>query len=289
MVALDGGQDIGPTVRRMVLGTRLRRLREQADITREEAGYSIRGSASKISRVELGRVGFKERDVTDLLTLYGVVESEEREQFLTLVSQSNQPGWWYQYSDVMPRWFEDFVGLEEAAARIQTFEVQFLPGLLQTEEYARAIVNEGQPHAVDGLVERVVALRVRRQRLLEGPNAPQVWAVVDESVLHRPLGGRTVAREQLRRLLELTALPHVSLQVLPFAKSGHAATGAFTLLRFAEAELPSIAYIEHLAGALYLEKPDEIEIYGRAMDRLAVEAETPKQTRQILAKLLAEI
>ncbi|HWE88233.1 MAG TPA: helix-turn-helix transcriptional regulator [Pseudonocardiaceae bacterium] len=284
-----GDQDTGPTVRRMILGTQLRRLRERAELTRAEAGYSIRASESKISRLELGRVGFKERDVTDLLTLYGVDDRDERQQFLKLVGQSNRPGWWHRYNDLMPKWFEDFVGLEEAAARIQTYELQFVPGLLQTEEYARAVASHGRPERVNDDVERRVALRVRRQSVLAGPQAPRFWAVIDESVLHRPLGGRAVLRAQLDRILELSAQPHISVQVVPYEISGYAAEGAFTLLRFAEPELPNIAYVEHLAGALYLEKPDEIEVFSRALDRLAVDAERPDRSRQLLSKLRAEI
>jgi transcriptional regulator with XRE-family HTH domain len=279
----------GPTVRRMILGTQLRRLRERADLSRAEAGYSIRGSDSKISRLELGRVGFKERDVADLLTLYGVTDTTEREQFLALVRESNQPGWWHRYNDLMPKWFEDFVGLEEAASRIQAYELQFVPGLLQTEEYARVVASHGRPEAANEDVERRVALRMRRQRMLSGPLAPKLWAVIDESVLHRPLGGSKLLRAQLDRMLELTALPHIALQVVPHHKSGFAAEGAFTLLRFAEPELPNIAYVEHLTGALYLEKPDEIEVYSRALDRLAVDAETPERSRQLLSKRRAEI
>jgi transcriptional regulator with XRE-family HTH domain len=279
----------GPTVRRMILGTQLRRLRERADLSRAEAGYSIRGSESKISRLELGRVGFKERDVADLLTLYGVTDPTEREQFLALVQQSNQPGWWHRYNDLMPRWFEDFVGLEEAANRIQAYELQFVPGLLQTEDYARMVASHGRPEAANDDVERRVALRMRRQRMLSGPQAPKLWAVIDESVLYRPLGGSKVMRAQLDRMLELTALPHIAVQVVPYHKSGYAAEGAFTLLRFAEPELPNIAYVEHLAGALYLEKPDEIEAYSRALDRLAVDAETPERSRQLLSKRRAEL
>ena len=279
----------GPTVRRMILGTQLRRLRERAGITRAEAGYNIRGSESKISRLELGRVGVKERDVADLLTMYGVTESDDREKFVELAKQSNKPGWWHSYNDLMPKWFEDYVGLEEAAWRLQIYEVQFVPGLLQTEAYTRAVVSHGRPESVNSDTERLVTLRMRRKKILNGPNAPRVWAVIDESVLYRPLGGMQALREQIDHLLELTAMPHITLQIVPFAKSGYAAEGAFTLLRFAEPELPNIAYIEHLTGALYLEKLDEIESYSRAMDRLAVDAETPEQTRQVLAKRRAEI
>jgi transcriptional regulator with XRE-family HTH domain len=282
-------QGTGPTVRRMILGTQLRRLRERAGLSRTEAGDSIRASDSKISRLELGRVGFKERDVTDLLTLYGVTDAEERDQLLQLAKQTNLPGWWHRYNDLMPKWFEDYVGLEEAANRIRTYELQFVPGLLQTEDYARALASHGDPKMVTEAVERRVALRMGRQKLLVGPDAPRLWAVIDESVLHRPLGGAKVLRAQIDQLLELTALSHIALQVVPYSVSGYHAEGAFTLLSFAEPELPNIAYIEHLSGALYLEKLDEIETYSRALDQLAVVGETPDRSRQLLAKRRAEI
>lgn len=276
----------GPTARRIVLGAQLRRLREAAEISRTDAGYSIRASGSKISRMELGRVGLKERDVADLLTLYGV---SDRDGFLEMVEQSNQPGWWHRYTDLMPEWFQDYVGLEESASRIQTYELQFVPGLLQTEEYARAIASHGRPDLVDDEVERRVSLRMRRQLLLAGPEAPRLWAVVDEAVLHRPIGGRRVMLAQLEALLDVTKLPHVTLQILPHQLSGYAAEGAFSLLRFAAPELPDLVYIEHLTGALYLDKRDEIELYGRAFDQLTVDARTPEHTRQRLNKARAEL
>ncbi|MGH3520498.1 MAG: helix-turn-helix domain-containing protein [Haloechinothrix sp.] len=273
----------------MVLGAQLRRLRESAGVTRAQAGYQIRGSESKMSRLELGRVSFKKRDVEDLLTMYGVHDPDERASFVEMVEQSNEPGWWHRYNDLIPNWFHDYVGLEESASRIQTYELQFVPGLLQTEGYARAIAGHGRPRQVDDEVERRVALRMRRQKVLLRPNAPRLWAVVDEAVLRRPIGGRKVLRAQIDLLLDLTALPHITLQVLPFEAGGYAAEGAFTLLRFAESELPNIVYIEHLTGALYLDKLDEIEQYGRALDRLAVDAETPDSSRQFLSKVRAEI
>lgn len=286
--ASAGEHATGPTARRMILGAQLRRLREQAAVSRSDAGYHIRASESKISRLELGRVGFKERDVADLLTLYGVGDPAERESFLRMVKESNQPGWWQKFNDYMPKWFDDYVGLEEAASRIQTYELQFVPGLLQTEDYARAVVTHGLPETASEAAEGRVALRMRRQKVLFRPNAPKLWAVIDESVLHRPIGGRKVHREQLDQLLELTSLPHISVQVVPYERSGYAAEGAFTLLRFAEPELPNIGYIEHIAGGLYLDRPDEIELIGRSLDRLAVDAETPDRSRQLLAKARAE-
>lgn len=282
-------QSAGPTARRMVLGSQLRRLREAAGINRVDAGYQIRASESKISRMELGRVGFKERDVTDLLTMYGVGDPEERESLVTMATMSNQAGWWQRYGDLMPKWLDNYVGLEEAASRIQTYELQFVPGLLQTEEYARAIAKHGRPGNASDDVERRVALRMRRQKLLAHPGAPRLWAVVDESVLRRPIGGRRAHAAQLDHLLEQTTLPHISLQIVPYEMSGYAAESAFSLLRFAEPELPDIAYVEYLSGALYLEKIEETEIYSRALDRLAVDAETPERSRQMLLKIRAEL
>jgi hypothetical protein len=279
----------GPSVRRLILGSQLRRLRERAGISCAEAGYNIRGSASKISRMETGRISFKERDVDDLLTLYGLHDPEERAQLLALVAQSRQTGWWHRYNDRMPKWFEDYVGLEEAAARIQSWEVQFIPGLIQTEEYARAAVEHGHPRTGTDSVDRMVELRMRRQKILEGTHPPRLWVVIDESVLHRTLGHRPMLKRQIDRLLELTDLSHISLQVIPFSRSGYVAEGAFSILRFAEPELPDIAYIEHLTGALYLERLDEIEVYGRAFDRLVVDAETPRGSRQFLEKVRAEL
>lgn len=285
----DDGQSGAPTVRRMVLGAQLRRLREHAGISRGEAGYLIRGSDSKISRMELGRVGFKARDVVDLLTMYGVANEEERATFLQLVEESNQPGWWHSYTDLIPSWFQDYVGLEESASRIQTYELQFVPGLLQTEEYAVAVASHGRPGVVDPDVQRRVELRMRRQKRLTRPDAPRLWALIDESVLHRPIGGPGVLRRQIDTILELTTQPNVSVQIVPYDRAGHAAEGAFTMLRFAENELPDVVYVEHLAGALYMDKLVEIEMYGRALDRLAVAAETPETSRQLLSKMRSEL
>ena len=279
----------GPTARRIVLGAQLRRLREAADIPRADAGYSIRGSESKISRLELGRVGFKERDVADLLAMYGVNDPGAREVFLEMVKRANEPGWWHRYTDLMPSWFHEYVGLEESASRIQTYELQFVPGLMQTEDYARAIASRGRPESASDEAERRVTLRMRRQKVLARPDAPRLWAVVDEAVLHRPIGGRRVMLAQIEHLLELTRLPNVTLQVMPYRLGGYIAEGAFTMLRFAEPALPDLVYIEHLTGALYLDKPDEIELYSRVTDQLTVDAETPDHTRQLLTKVRVEI
>jgi transcriptional regulator with XRE-family HTH domain len=287
--ASSAEQNIGPTARRMILGSQLRRLREEAGVTRQQAGYNIRGSESKISRLELGRVGFKERDVTDLLTMYGVEDATERQTFLDMVKQSNEPGWWRRFGETMPNWFTDLVGLEEAAARIQIWEPLYVSGLLQIEGYARAIFSHGRPEMADDRVDQLVALRMRRQKMFSRPDAPRVWMVLDESVLHRPIGGMKVLKRQIEYLLEMSALPHVSVQVLPYSRSGLSAEHAFSLLRFGEPELPNIAYVEYLTGAHYIEKREEIEKYSRALDMLAVDAETPDRSRSMLAKRRQEI
>lgn len=278
----DGATTGGPTARRLVLGSQLRRLREANGISREDAGHAIRGSGSKISRLELGRVGFKQRDVSDLLTLYGVEDEDERTTFLNMVRDSNQPGWWYRYGDLVPTWFQDYVGLEESASRIQTHELQFIPGLLQTERYARTVASRGRPEATQDEVEQRVLLRMQRQQLLSQSRAPRLWAVVDEAVLYRPFGDRAALREQIEHLLEITQQSNISLQVTPFELTRPSAEGAFTILRFGEPELPDIVYLEHLCGALYLDKSEEVELYSKASHRLAIDARTPEESRKAL-------
>jgi transcriptional regulator with XRE-family HTH domain len=280
----------GPTVLRILLGSQLRKLREAKGISRDDAGYRIRASGSKISRLELGRVSFKERDVTDLLDLYGVTDPVEREALVSLAREANSPAWWQKYSDVVPDWFQIYVGLEEAAELIRVYEVQFVPGLLQTEEYARAVVHQGQPGAPPEEVDRRVALRMRRQQLLTRLNAPRLWAVVDEAALRRPLGGKEVMRGQIEHLMSTAKEPNITLQVLPFGFGGHAAEGgAFTVMRFPEADMADIVYIEQLTGALYLDKREDVERYSEVMERLSVKGTSPERTQDILASMLEEM
>ena len=285
--AQEGGSAGGPTVLRMLLGAHLRRLREAAGVTREDAGWEIRSSESKISRMELGRVGFKERDVADLLTLYGMDDDEERERLLALARDSTTQGWWHRFGDVLPSWFQSYLGLEAAASLIRTYEVQFVPGLLQTRDYARAVVLLGHDKASPEEIERRVRLRMARQDILTRSDAPQLWAVVDEAVLRRPIGGRPVMRAQIEALLQATKLPNVRLQVIPFLFGGHAAAGgAFSILRFPDPDLPDVVYVEQLTSALYLDKRDDVEHYAVAIERLCVEAESPDRTAEILQGIL---
>ena len=287
--APESGAGGGPTILRMLLGAHLRRLREAQGVTREEAGWEIRSSDSKISRMELGRVGFKERDVADLLTLYGVDDHEERERLLALAKEANTQGWWHRFGDVLPSWLHSYLGLEAAAALIRTYEVQFVPGLLQTTDYARAVILLGHENARYEEVERRVGLRIARQQLLHREHAPLLWAVVDEAALRRPIGGAKVMQAQLEALIEATKLPSVRLQVIPFQAGGHAAAGgSFTLLRFPDTDLPDVVFVEQLTSALYLDKRDDVDQYTAAMERLCVEAIAPADTAAFLEKMLDE-
>jgi transcriptional regulator with XRE-family HTH domain len=285
----DDALGSGPTVLRIQLGAQLRRLRERRGITREDAGWEIRASGSKISRMELGRVSFKERDVADLLTLYGVADEGERGALLSLARQANTPGWWHQFGDILPPWFQSYLGLETAASLIRTYEVQFVPGLLQTTDYARAVILLGHAAASAGEIDRRIELRRARQQVLTRLDPPQLWAVIDEAVLRRPIGGPDVMRGQIEALIKASRLPNVRLQIIPFHAGGHAAAGGpFAILRFPDPELPDVVYVEQLTSALYLDKRDDVDQYAIAMEQVCVEAEPPNQTVTILGKILQE-
>jgi len=279
-----------PTAPRLIVGNQLQRFREAAGVTSQDAANQIRGSLSKISRMENGRVGFKERDVEDLLTLYQVTEAETRSGVLALVRLANAAGWWTQYDEVLPEWFEPYLGLESAASVIRCFELQFVPGLFQTEDYARAVALLAPGPASGEHADQRVALRMKRQDLLVRPEPPRIWAIVDEGVLRRPLGGRAVMHAQLGRLAEVTAMPHVTLQVVPFGRGEHAAAGgSFSMLRFTDPDVPDVVYAEQLTSAVYLDKREDIDLYASVMDRLGATALTPSQTRMFLTRIQNEI
>jgi Domain of unknown function (DUF5753)/Helix-turn-helix domain len=280
---------LGPTVPRMLLGTQLHRFREAAGVSPEAAGFEIRASRSKISRMENGRVRFKERDVTDLLTLYGVTDAKTRDGMVELVRQANAPGWWSKYGDIMADWFEAYVGLEMAASVIRTFELQFVHGLFQTEDYARAVTLLGHTAASAEEIDRRVNMRLKRQDLLTGTEPPQVWSVIDEGALRRPVGGHAVMQAQLKRLIEVTQLRHVTVQVVPFSRGGHAAAGgSFTVLRFGEPEVPDVVYIEQLTSALYLDKREDVDHYLEVMNHLSTEALTPAASARFISEIIRE-
>ena len=284
--ALFGPRSAGPTVQRLVLGGHLRRLREQAHITTEQAAGVIRGSHSKISRMEHGRVGFKERDIADLLTMYGVTDGDEREALLKLARESNTPGWWQGYADILPHWVEPYFGLEAAASFIRNYELQFVPGLLQTEGYALSLIRLGNAPTEEDVLRRAEA-RMSRQDILRRETPPRVWAVVDEGALRRPIGGAKIMREQLKHLIDMCDHPAVTLQVLPFQVASHPAMGGpFTILRFSEPDLRDVVYIEQLTSALYLDKPAEVDSYLEVMEQLCLQAEPAARTPQILKDAL---
>jgi transcriptional regulator with XRE-family HTH domain len=279
----------GPTVRRMLLGAQLRRLRTDKGLSREQAGEAIRASEWKIHRLENGQVGYKERDIVDLLSLYGVTDRDEVAAFLAAAREANEPGWWHHYNDVLPQWFRAYVDLESAATLIRAYEGQFVPGLLQTEGYMRAVVGGAYLGAAPEEVERRVTLRLTRQQLLTQENAPRLWAVVDEAALRRPVGDRAVMRAQLQRLIDATKLPNVTLQVLPFGAGAHPGmVSAFSILRFPDRELPYVVYVEHLTSAIYLNKREDIDQYLHVMESLSVRSAPPDKTAGILGKILHE-
>ena len=277
----------GSVVRRMLLGSQLRRLREARGITREAAGYHIRASESKISRMELGRVSFKTRDVEDLLTLYGITDEAERQALVGLAREANVAGWWHSYSDVLPNWFPTYVGLEGAASLIRVYEVQFVHGLLQTEAYAHAVVSRGMKGACPADIDRRVALRLERQKYLVAENAPDFHIVLDEAALRRPYGDREVMRGQLQHLIEISERPNVRLQIMPFSFGGHTGeSGAFTILSFPDADLQDVVYLEQLTSALYLDKREDVAQYEQALKQLQQDSPAPDESRDLLRGLI---
>jgi transcriptional regulator with XRE-family HTH domain len=281
--------DIGPTVLRIIVGARLRRLREAADVTTEDAGEVIRASHSKISRLELGKVRFKARDVADLLTHYGVRDEAARAEFVSLVRLANRPSWWTSYADVIPAWFEAYLGFEQSASVIRSYEAQVVPALLQTPDYARALLRRSEEGASDAAVNQRVDLLIKRQQVLHRTDPAKLWVIMDEAVLHRPPGGADWAggeprpmRAQLRHLIDIAGLPHVTIQLLPFRAGGHRVGGPFTILRFREHEIPDVVFLEHLADASYYDKPADVDRYRDLMDRLTLLAEHPDATLEML-------
>jgi len=279
----------GPTALRIALGTQLRRLREARGISAEAAGYAIRASHAKISRMELGRVGFKERDVADLLTLYGITDDRERTSFLALARRANLPGWWHQYSDILPSWFETYLGLEQASSVIRSYHPQFVPDLLQTREVASSVLRLGYPEASTDDIQRRLALQMARQEILTQPGAPNLWVVIDEAALRRLAEGSAM-RAQLKHLRTMAQRPNVRIQVMPINFGAQVAVGGpFTVLRFSEPDLPDIVYLEQLTGALYLDKSQDVQHYLMVMDRLCVQAKSPAETAKFFAQTLKEL
>jgi len=220
---------------------------------------------------------------------YGVTDPGEIDAFLALARNASKPGWWHRYDDVLPPWFRVAVGLEESASLIRAYQPQVVPGLLQTEGYIRAITAANFPAESEDFTERAVALRIARQQLLTRPEPPEYWAVLDETVLRRPIGGHKVMRAQLEHLIRAAEQPKVTIQVIPFAAGWHPALyGMFNIFRFPSEQLPDIVYTEALTGAYYLNKPEESALYTEALDRMCAQAASPEHTVTILRDIIKE-
>jgi transcriptional regulator with XRE-family HTH domain len=278
-----------PTVMRMVLGRRLQDLRERAGLSYEEAGAALEVTHSTIRRMEKAEVSLKILYVDRLLRTYGVSDPGEIESFLALVREANQPGWWHRYRDVLPDWFSAHVSLEVEAALIRAYEPHYVHGLLQTPDYARAVLRAGLPHVSEAEINRLVDLRVERQSLLTRPDAPRFWGVMDETVFRRANDPK-VLRAQVDRLIEAAALPNVTLQVMPFAAGPHPAMyGPFCIFRFRFQELPDIVYSESLRGAVYIDDRDDVSMYLEALDRMCAQSAPAPSTEAYLSGIRKEI
>ncbi|WP_330302208.1 MULTISPECIES: helix-turn-helix transcriptional regulator [unclassified Streptomyces] len=278
-----------PTVLRMVLGKRLRQLREQAGVSFENAARAIEVTPLTVRRIEKAEVGLRIPYVRELLHTYGV-PAAEIDDFLALAREANQPGWWYKYRDVLPEWFSAYVSLESEASVIRLYEPHYVPGLLQTRDYATALMRVGFPNESKEDIARRVALRVKRQDLLAKPDAPAIWAVLDETVLRRPVGGAEVMRAQIDRLHEVLDMPKVRIQIMRFRVGAHpGAFGPFHHFRFGFSELPDVVYTESLVGAVYVDRPDDVVSYLEVLDRMSVQAEPVARTRAILGELRKEL
>ncbi|RLL67331.1 helix-turn-helix transcriptional regulator [Streptomyces sp. Z26] len=259
-----------PTVLRMILGRRLHDMRQAADVSLEDAAKTLRVKPLTIRRLEKAEVGLKPLYVEKLLETYGA-EQQEIDEFVDLAERANEPGWWHAYRDVVPNWFTAYVSLETGAKTLRTYEPHYVTGLLQTYPYARAVLGGGFPNENDEDLERRVDLRLRRQGLLEKSDAPTLWVVMEEAVLHRAVGGPEVMREQIDRLLEVSELDHVSVDVVPFSAGAHVgACAPFTYFRFEEPELPDVVYSEILTGSMYLDQRSDVVAHLEAHNRMSL-------------------
>ncbi|MFK0111636.1 helix-turn-helix domain-containing protein [Streptomyces sp. NPDC091217] len=280
-----------PTVLQMVLGRRLQELRKSAKLSAQDAGAGLHIAHTTVTRMEQAKVALKWATVKALLELYGVGQSEA-EQFLALTVQANDPGWWQSYRDALPTWFGVHVSLENAATQIRGYEPHVVPGLLQTAEYARAVLSLNRPHPTSEELERRVTLRLERQALLtrSDPSPPLVWVILEETVLRRPAGEEAVLRAQIDHLLDAIRLSNVTLQVLPFSAGLHpGAFGPFTLFRFPIADFPDIVGIDNLSSATYSEDESEVSLHREVFDRMSAQAMSKRRTRQFLLDVRKEL
>jgi transcriptional regulator with XRE-family HTH domain len=278
-----------PTVRRKRLSIELRRLREQAGLTCEDVGQRLECSGTRISRMETGRISARPGDVRELLEIYGVTGAEA-DSLVQLARDARRKGWWRAYGRVLPAWFEAYIGLESEAARLRDFQPLVVPGLLQTEGYARAVLRAAPYASRREDIDRQVALRMERQAILGRASPPDLWVVLSESVLRVCVGGPAVMRDQLRRLADTAARPNVTLQVLPFTTPAHVQPiSPFTMLEFPDPADPAVVYTEHLTGGLFVENEDEIRHYRVVFDHLRAEALGTGQSVDLIARVAGEL
>lgn len=275
-----------PTVRRRRLGFELRRLRESAGVTIDSVADRLECSSSKISRIETGQIGASPKDVRDMLAIYGV-EGDNAEELVQVAREARQKGWWHLYGTVLTG---AYVGLEAAAAAIHAYEAQLVPGLLQTSDYARAVIRAARPDIAIEELDRRIHVRKIRQSLLIQEDPIDFWAVLDEAVFHRIVGNASVMSKQLDHLVQQADLPNVTLQVLPFAAGAHAGMdGTFAILGYEEAVDPDVVFAENAAGGLFLEKDDELARYRFIFDHLRASSLPPNTSVELIAARAKEL
>lgn len=275
-----------PTVRRRRLGLELRRLREASGLTIEVVADRLECSSSKISRIETGHTGVTPRDVRDMLAVYGLA-GPAADELVQVARDARQKGWWHLYGTVLTG---AYVGLEAAASSIRSYEVQVIPGLLQTETYARSMLHAGGPGRSDTEVDRRVRVRMARQSLLVQDDPLDLWVVLDETIFHRLVGGSAVMREQLDHLVRSAARPNITVQVLPFSAGAHVAMeGSFTILGYDEPADPDVVFAENAAGGLFLEKDEELQRYHYIFDHLRATAMPPEESVAFIAARVKEL
>jgi transcriptional regulator with XRE-family HTH domain len=282
----------GPTVLRMILGRQLQALREKAGLSYDQAAEVIYSSSATIRRMERAEGALKPLNVKSLLMAYGITDPREIDAFLALARDASKPGWWHSYDDVLPTWFRTLIGLEEAASLIRGYDPHWIPGLLQTPDYARASVATGFPNATEEEVNRRVELRLARQHILTRPDPPRLWLVIDEATLRRPAAstGPQVMRAQLDALAEAAVRPNITVQVLPFTAGLHPAMyGPYRIFRFDGQDQPDIVYGESMTSAFYIDKLDETALYTQALDRISAQATPGENTVKVLRQIRKEI
>lgn len=267
-----------PTVRRRELGARLRALRTEHGFTVEDVAERMEVSPAKISRIETAARGVSLADVRFLCDLYRV-STDERSRLLTLTRESRRRSWWQQYG--LPESLSTYIGLEDAAASIQQYETSIVPPLLQTEDYARALVSGVGFDAPPERVDQLVGVRLARQQLLSAESAPTLWAVIDEASLHRLVGGPDVMRAQLDALADRSRAHNVTLQVIPYHAGAHPGVNSSFIILHLE-EVKDVVYVEGLIGNFYLQNPDDVARYRRTFDELRAVAAGPQESRKLI-------